>query len=627
MKRCLYAALLLIFGAGLLFSCGGGGGSDSNDSPKTPGTPPVTPEEPTPETPTAVDFLESQLQEMDTVLYVYKDYADGLNHFTQKMWTGDNDLNVPEMNEAGEACSGTSGIEITLDISRNPWGGYMFTNGVLEAGTTVPLASTGSIDAGLNLSGAQRLVFYAKGDTGSESVEFFMGGLGWQGNAISEACPDSTRKITLGVVQLTTEWQKFEISLEGADLSRVGCGFGWVANNVNNPGKTQIRFYVDDIRYEFAEPRMNPMFLQSYASVSPDDTAAYTINNFAYLYDNAAAAIALTHAGKHARARQIADAIVYAYEHDRKFSDGRLRNAYSSGNPASFPGWWSPSGKEFARIPGFYSQADKAWYEDFYADSTSTGNLAWAVLALCEVFKNAPEGSAYLKAATGIGDLILTLKDQNGGFTGGFEGFDDNSVQVTYKSTEHNIDLISVFAQLEKMTGETKYGEAAEHARAFVLSMYDPDKGCFYTGTAADGVTPNTDVLPLDANTWAILALQDAFDDGEKVMEFVENHMAVNEGYDFNEDQDGVWFEGTAQVAVVCLQLGNVEKYNQILSYLKENTDTDGSITATDRDGVSTGFDVGGTTIPWEYGKRRHVGATAWLAFAELGVNPFAVEK
>jgi hypothetical protein len=41
------------------------------------------------------------------------------------------------------------------------------------------------------------------------------------------------------------------------------------------------------------------------------------------------------------------------------------------------------------------------------------------------------------------------------------------------------------------------------------------------------------------------------------------------------------------------------------------------------KDGVSTGFFVSGTDIPWEYGKRRHAGATAWLAFAQLGANPF----
>ena len=64
-------------------------------------------------------------------------------------------------------------------------------------------------------------------------------------------------------------------------------------------------------------------------------------------------------------------------------------------------------------------------------------------------------------------------------------------------------------------------------------------------------------------------------------------------------------------------------KYNELITYLNINRLSDGSITAANRNGVSTGFLVSGTEIPWEYGKRQHLGATAWLAFAQLGKNPF----
>ncbi|MDR1432262.1 MAG: hypothetical protein LBI99_09095, partial [Propionibacteriaceae bacterium] len=71
-------------------------------------------------------------------------------------------------------------------------------------------------------------------------------------------------------------------------------------------------------------------------------------------------------------------------------------------------------------------------------------------------------------------------------------------------------------------------------------------------------------------------------------------------------------------------QVGNEAKYRQILDFLNGHAQEDGSITAADRDSVTTGFTVSGTDIPWNYGKRTHVGATAWLAFAQLGVNPLA---
>ena len=579
-------------------------------------------------------WIEAQLSEQDSVLWVYRDFADGLNNFTQKAWMGDSNFSIPAMDEASQGhtgitgitgVTGITGIAAELDLIDHSWGGYMFLNGTLKAGETVAQPGFNTKDAGLDLTGAQRLVFYARGETGEERVEFFLGGRGWLDGRIVDEFHDSTPKVSLGVVKLTREWQRFEIPLAGIDLSNIGCGFGWVANDINNRDLQTVRFYLDDIRYEYAEARSNPMFLASYGFAQPG-TDESIINNFAYLYDNALAVLALCYAGNYERAAQIADAIVYACLHDRYYEDGRLRNAYSSGDPRSFPGWKSVKDAEFARLPGFYDAQSREWYEDYYAVSTSTGNLAWAMLALCEISERATQPNNYLQTARVIGDFILTLKDDRGGFTGGFEGWEPNAVRVTYKSTEHNIDLITAFGRLYNLTGDEKYRDASLHAKAFVLSMYDADRGCFYTGTTADGVTINCDVLPLDCNTWAILALGDDFKDAEKVLAFIEANMAVDGGYDFNEDRDGVWFEGTAQVALAYKQVGNSAQYEKGLAFLNQNASPNGSITAADRDGVSTGFMVSGMDIPWNYGKRLHLGATAWLSFAQMGVNPLAID-
>jgi hypothetical protein len=303
--------------------------------------------------------------------------------------------------------------------------------------------------------------------------------------------------------------------------------------------------------------------------------------------------------------------------------DGRMRNAYMSGSPHSFPGWFSVRGKEFARMPGFYDTVAEMWYEDAYAVSAgSTGNMAWAILALCEVYENAGGNEKHLRAARQIGDFVLTLKTANG-FAGGYEGWEGNETKAAYLSTEHNTDLISAFGRLHKLTGEQKYADASSLARSFVLSMYDADNGCFYTGTANDGMAVNKDVVPLDCQTWTLLALGDAFADGDKVLRYIEENMAVNGGYDFNTDKDGVWNEGAAQTAIAYLYAGNEVKYYEILNALNARCLPDGSIAAADRDGVSTGFMVSGLDVPWEYDERVHVGATAWLAFAQMARNPF----
>ncbi len=607
MKRTL--AMLLSVALLLLFGC-----TAASEAEK-PGTS-------EPAASSASVYLESRLQAHDSVLYVYKDFVDGANHYTQKAWMGSNSGNVPAMREDAEGYSGISGIACEIDLSRHSWGGYMFINGILPEGQTDPVHDFGGHDAGLDLTGASLLAFYAKGESGGERVEFFMGGLGHDGKRTAPYA-DSTETVSLGYVTLSKEWERFEIPLDGVDLTRVGCGFGWVTNDRNNRGAKRVRFSLDDIRYEFAEGSIKPMFLQSYASVDLDTDGA-VINNFAYLYDQCAAAMALSYAGKHERARQIADAIVYALENDRYYADGRLRNAYMCGNPQSYPGWFSARGKEFARLPGFYDTAAEVWCEDAYAVSAgSTGNIAWALLALCEVYENAGGNEAYLQAARQIADYVLTLETAHG-FAGGYEGWEGSEIEATYLSTEHNTDLITAFGKLHKLTGEEKYKDASELAKAFVLSMYDAEKGCFYTGTQGDGATVSKDVIPLDCQTWTLLALGDEFKDSARVLRYIEENMAVEEGYDFDTDKDGVWYEGTAQTALAYLYAGNDAKYHEILDAMNARCLPDGSITAADRDRVTTGFTVGMSDIPWVYDERVHIGATAWLAFAQMGRNPFA---
>ena len=564
----------------------------------------------------AAEFIENELAKYDHRKYVFSDFCAGENTYTQKAWMGSNTRNIPDMEEYAKGFEGISGIKASINLNTHSWGGYMFINGVLKAGGSNPVEDYGRVNGGFDLTGADKLVFMARGETGKEAVEFYCGGLGWSYSTKIEPFADSTPKISLGTVKLTKEWKQYEISLTGVDLSRINCGFAWVTNDTSNPELENVTFYVDDIYYSFPEKQSPPVFLASFepAAVGTDDSI---INNLAYTYDNAMAIMALCYAGKLDRAKQIADALAYAVDYDLEYSDGRIRNAYSSGDIRSFPNWYSVKGTQFARMPGFYDVKDKAWYEDKGAVSTSAGNAAWAVLGLMEAYRSLGDVK-YLKAAQTVGDFLLTLKSDTGGFTGGFDGWD--STRVTYKSTEHNIDLISVFAILANHSDGAKkqgYASASEHAKAFVLAMYDADKGCFYTGTTPDGVTINKDVLPLDTNTWAILAMPD-FADTDKVMRFVEDNMRVGEGYDFNDDKDGVWFEGTAQAAVVYKLTGENEKYNEILSFMHRNAAADGSITAADRNNVTTGFD-------WEYGKRIHLGATAWLAFAELGRNPFEI--
>lgn len=353
-------------------------------------------------------------------------------------------------------------------------------------------------------------------------------------------------------------------------------------------------------------------------------------SDYAYLYDNAVAAIALSYAGAQQHAEMIADAIVFAQAHDRAFQDGRLRNAYISGDPRSDSGHSIAAGRVTVSLPGFWK--DGRWQEDSYTVSTSTGNMAWTMLALCAVAEHASDGkrAEYLEAAQLAADFVLTLESESGGFTAGYEGWDDAQAKATYKSTEHNIDLYCAFSVLADAVAESDpaqaalYDDAAEHAKEFVLSMYDGDLHCFYTGTVSDGETVSDGVIPLDANTLAILALGNEMGDAYDTVSFIENRMAVGAGFDFSAgDLDGIWNEGTVQMAICYGIVGSAGKREAVLAYLETQVAEDGSIPAADRDGVSTGFVIVGSDVLWEYNNTQSVSATGWLAFAQMGRNPF----
>lgn len=89
--------------------------------------------------------------------------------------------------------------------------------------------------------GFKKIVFWAKGTTGTEVIEFKAG------------CIDNPSKkyrdsfcVTTGRITLSTDWRRYEIDLGNVNLSSVIGGFCWVASKDYNQGKSII-FYIDDI--------------------------------------------------------------------------------------------------------------------------------------------------------------------------------------------------------------------------------------------------------------------------------------------------------------------------------------------------------------------------------------------
>lgn len=580
--------------------------------------------EPAPEpVPTAVANLASALDRFHGTFDVYTDADAAGNHFVARgrmSSPGDEDA-VEPMNERFPTSprSGHTSIRAVLRGRGDNWGGWVFLNGVLGGSDSGPRENWGDRPgAGLDLRGATRLTFWVRGERGNELVRFFAFGIGHPGAPYRDSSP----QVSTDTVRLGTEWQRLTMEVSGRDLSYCLGGFGWVASARENGGRDVV-FYIDDIQYDLAR-REEPRFLVSYETL-PDHPFDIASRNVAYTYDNAVALLAFLAASDTARARLIADAFVYAQEHDRTFTDGRLRNAYQAGDLTLPPGW-NPNGKQgTVRLPG-RSDPSGQWLEDEYHVSTHTGNVAWAMLALLGYYESTGRAHAkYLAAARGLGDWVVACcRDARGrgGFRAGFAGRDGNPSPLAYKTTEHNLDLYAAFRRLYLITGETRWRDHAGHARGFVESMWDPAAGKFWSGVGDDGVTTERRVIPVDAQAWAVLALRGEERRYERALAFAESDLRVGGGFDFNQDRDGVWYEGTAHVAAAYAATRADADWRSLIANLRAAQAPSGGLFAADRDGLTTGFNLPDGR-PWLYYHRVHAAATAWLVLAAARANPF----
>lgn len=569
----------------------------------------------------ALAALENALDEQRASVYVYRESGDSQNHFTQKakMWganetlIGDMDENWRENPAAGRSC-----IRCSQTIRLNDWGGWMFLNGWLPEGGTDPQLNDGSADGqGLDLTGTVSLTFLARGENGGERAEFFTCGFGrdnW-GNAVV-AFPDSARKNSTGYITLTKEWKEYTIDLQGQDLSSVACGFAFVMSP-DESGVGEHAFYLDEIRFrgDYSDRPCFPM-LRSY------DTGNIYIQNAAFSYDNALAAMAFLSEGRREEAEAVLDAFVYAAGTDR-YLPGRVRNAYASADIISFPGW-----NGAARLPGWYDTEKAQWLEDRYQTGSNVGNTSYVALALLQY--DAVYGSEkHLGTARQLMDWVLdNCTDGTPGFTAGYDGWpeagEETTYVFTYKSIEHNIDAYAAFRQLYARTGEEKYARAAESALALVRSLYDADRGLFCTGTGNDGFTPTTENIVLDAQVWTCMALGDEFIPYEDALEAAAAMKLPEGGYPFcaANVNGGWWAEGTAYTALMYRLRGEDGKAEEALKALESIQLDTGLFPAATVPNLSTGIGLFDGS-PWEYGDAPHIAPTAWFVMAVNGFNPY----
>jgi hypothetical protein len=343
-----------------------------------------------------------------------------------------------------------------------------------------------------------------------------------------------------------------------------------------------------------------PVLLNSYLVQAGSAAGDFDLTqaNAAYVYDNALAGLLLLAAGHTDEAKRIAMALQIAQEHDRKFADGRLRNCYQAGVMA-----------QPAKLAGFWEAKSQRWDEDPYQVGTDSGPLAWAMLLWAALGMTVPANRA--------GNFLDQQLRAPSGYYGGLYGYDPAQVQLTWLSTEQNVDLTAAFRSLGRK-------EDSAHAAAFVQGMFNLTTGRFDAGRGTDGAVDHLDAA--DAGIWPYLA---GLGSETSALNSIGS-LQRGPGIGFSDASDGIWLEGTAFAALALQQMGHESYAQSFLATVAQNTSPEGYVYATISPSLATGLTVGPSLrqgVPaqiFAYYRRPALSATCWAGLAALGVNPLA---
>jgi hypothetical protein len=209
------------------------------------------------------------------------------------------------------------------------------------------------------------------------------------------------------------------------------------------------------------------------------------IANWAFIYDQALAALAYTNFGDFPRAKKILN----FFKGQAKRIDGQFLNAYyaNDGQPAEY--------------------------------IVHTGPNIWLGIAIIQYTKKSQDYT-YLKLAEEIASQAIDLQnqDQDGGLRGG--------PQVTWYATEHNLDAYAFFNMLYAVTGKEQYLKSRDKVLNWLVAhTYDKEDLPVKRGKGDS-------TIATDTYAWSIAAIgpekleQLGMNPG-RILEFAEKNCSV----------------------------------------------------------------------------------------------------
>tara|TARA_B100000315_G_scaffold242528_1_gene264808 strand:+ start:12714 stop:14714 length:2001 start_codon:yes stop_codon:yes gene_type:complete len=147
-----------------------------------------------------------------------------------------------------------------------------------------------------------------------------------------------------------------------------------------------------------------------------------------------------------------------------------------------------------------------------------SGPNAWIGLAALNYVKKTGD-ETYLEIAESVGELLLSLMDEEGGVPGG--------PGINWYSTEHNLDSYAFFTLFYEITGQTEYKKAAQRVKNWI------GRNSYTEGAIPIKRGKGDSTIATDTYTWSVTAfgpkqLEDLKMNPETIIEFALNNCEVN---------------------------------------------------------------------------------------------------
>jgi hypothetical protein len=169
-------------------------------------------------------------KEASLPFFIYGPHGSVSDHFAPAGWMGN--TKAVRMDEACRVSPHSGDTCLRFEYQdAGDWAGVVWQN---------PPGDWGDKPGGWNLTGAKKLVFWARGENGTETISFKLGILG-----SGMKFPDSGTG-ELADVKLSQDWKEYTIDLTNQNLARIKTGFSWSLAGQGHP----LTFYLDDIRFE-----------------------------------------------------------------------------------------------------------------------------------------------------------------------------------------------------------------------------------------------------------------------------------------------------------------------------------------------------------------------------------------